>query len=106
MTIEEFHKKHGPAWAHILSISSTTEGLIFLSLQHTQRILNYTDEQIIQHGVGLMFELRGRLRMEAEIMGLATMEEPKESVQVREDYVNPEEEAFAEQERQNNTRPV
>ncbi len=102
MTIQEFHKKHGPAWARIANISSFTEGLIFLSLQHTEQIKQLTDEQITSNSVMILAELRGRLRFEAELMALPTMEESVPTPVLREDYVDSEQEAFTEYERQQN----
>jgi len=102
MTLEEFHKAHGPAWARITNLPSFTQGMIFLSLQHTEQIKNLTDEQISMNAVTILAELRGRLRMEAELMALPTMEEPAPFNPLREDYVDAEKEAFEEDQRQRN----
>lgn len=98
--IEEFHKKHGPMWARIANISSFTEGLIFLSLQHTERIKNLEDHEITTNAVTILAELRGRLRMEAELLALPTLEEQVPVQTLREEYPNSEQEAYDEQQRQ------
>lgn len=106
MTLEEFHKAHGPAWARISNLPSFAQGLIFISLQHLEMVKALEDHQITNNAVTILSELRGRLRMEAEIMGLATMEEPLPTAPLQEDYVDSEQEAWKEQQRQLNTKSV
>lgn len=106
MTIEEFHKAHGPAWARISRLPSFAQGLIFISIQHLEMVKLLQDHEISTNAVGILSELRGRLRMEAELMALATMEEPLPSDPLRESYVDPEKEAFEESQRQKHTQPV
>lgn len=98
--IEEFHKAHGPAWARITSFSSFNAGLTFISIQHTREILALTDEEIAAKAVVILSEIRGRLRMEAELLALPTMEEQIPVQTLREEYVDSQEEAFTEQQRQ------
>lgn len=108
MTIEEFHERHGAKWARIINLPSFNDGLIFVSLQHTQRLLNLTDAEITTNAVMILSEIRGRLRMQAEIMALPTLEEPTQEAPLTEEYPNSEEEAWAEMQRQKNlsSKPV
>lgn len=106
MTIEEFHKVHGPAWARITNLPSFTQGMIFLSIQHLEMVRTLQDHEITSNAVTILSELRGRLRMEAELMALPAMEEPTPTTPLSEEYPDSENEAWEEQQRKLNTRPV
>lgn len=94
--IEEFKKAHGQQWGKIVNMSSFNAGMVLLSVKMMTKVRSYTDEQIHQHGSILLAELRGWMTHEAELMGLPALEQPKQTEEVHEQYVNQIDENFEE----------
>lgn len=95
MTREDFQKDHGKQWAQIVRAPSFQQGMVFLSIQELERIKNLTDEQISTNAVTILSDLRGRLRHEAELMSLPTIEDAVTNDPVSDGkYASQEEEFF------------
>lgn len=99
---EEFQKTHGLQWAKIVNMSSFNAGLIALNMDALDVIRNLTDDQITKNSVTILAALRGRLQHESELFGLPIMTEEPATGDIREEYVDQIDEAFAESERARN----
>lgn len=103
--LEEFQAKHGEAFSSILNNPAFSAGMIFLSIQLTQRIKMLEDHEITQNSVTLLADFRGRLRHESDLISLAVPPEPVGKNDLMENYPNSVEEQFEEHQR-NNPPPI
>lgn len=87
-------------WGQILQNPAFNSGMFKLMTQAFQNVIALTDEQIETNSRTILADLRGQLRYERKLFGLATPK-PQPSTEIPTEYVDSKEEAFEEHQRQN-----
>lgn len=103
--LQEFQKTHGQQWARIVGMSSFNAGMVHLSIQALDKIRGLTDDEITKNSVTILSDLRGRLQHEHALFSLPVPEEESPTGDIKEDYVDAVDEAFAEHQRLTNQKP-
>ncbi len=103
MTREDFQQEHGRQLAQVLSLPSFNAALILLGLEVMDGICKLDDDQIRNNSAIILADIRGRLRHEKSMLSLPILTETTPTI-LQEEYVNAEEEAFEQFNRNHNSQ--
>jgi hypothetical protein len=91
--LQEFKKKHGQAYAKLVSSEAFKEAMFLLNVEEMNKVITLSDEDIKSHGPELLADLRGHLRHENNLMNLHIKKEFKTDFEDEDEYLSPEQAA-------------